>query len=124
MDGSETFPASGNNRTRTEWNKKQNKALNCSVQSEVFHIVKDTNEDDQAADWRAMKGNLEKRTTSRHFNTLKQLMEPKKDEYGSVQKHFREHKEIIADIQKVELQDDKDNDQSEHLCYYYYAKIQ
>ena len=101
VDGSETLPATGNDRALTEWISKRNKAVNflySPVQSEVFYVIEDISEDDPAAIWRALEGHFEQRTTSRELHTLKQLMELKMDENGSVQNHLRKHKEIIADL--------------------------
>ena len=106
VEGNETPPASGSDRATTDWIKKRNKAVNflySSVQSEVFYIIEDVSEDDPAAIWRALEGHFEQRTTSRKLHTLKQLMELKMDENGSVQNHLRKHKEIIAELRKLEL---------------------
>ena len=101
VNGSEISPASGNEGALTEWTKKRNKAVNflySSVQSEVFYVIEDVSEDDPAAIWKALEGHFEQRTTSRKLHTLRQLMELKMDENGSVQNHLRRHKEIIADL--------------------------
>ena len=63
--------------------------------------IENISKDDPAAIWTALEGHFEQRTTSQKLHTLWQLMEL--DENGSVQNHLRKHKEIIADLRKLEL---------------------
>ena len=106
VNGSETSPASGNERALTEWTKKWNKAVNfqySSLQSEVSYVIEDISEDNPAAIRRALKRHFEERTTSRKLPALSRLKELKMDENCSVQHHFRKHKKTIAGLRKLEL---------------------